>query len=55
MFDSLLKSIGDVATIVTKPIETAIDATRIVTKPAADAAKAVSDEVKSVVDDITKG
>ena len=53
MFDSLIKLVGDVATVVTKPVEAAVDVTRVVTKPLADVAKGAADTIKEVTKGIT--
>ena len=50
MFGSLLKLADDVLTIATTPVKIAVDVTRAVTKPLADAAK---DTAKGV-EELTK-
>ena len=47
MFDELLKIVGDVTKVVEAPLAVARET---VTKPAADAAKAVTETVKEIVD-----
>jgi hypothetical protein len=51
MFKSILGLVDDVATIVTAPVEVAIDVTRVLTKPVADVAKATKDEIKTITGD----
>jgi len=41
MFKSIFGLVSDVATIVTAPVEMAVDATRIITKPLAEVAKSL--------------
>jgi len=53
MFKSIFGLVEDVATVVTAPVEVAVDLTRCVTKPLADAAEAVTDEVKDATKEIT--
>ncbi len=50
MFGSLVNLLGDVTKIVVAPVEIALDATRIVTKPAADLAEEIVKEVKDLTD-----
>ncbi len=50
MFGSLLNVVKDVATIVTAPVEIALDVTSAVTKPIADT---VSDAVKGIKEELT--
>ena len=45
--------LGDLVKIAVAPVKIATDLTRVVTKPVADCAEAVSDEIKDFVDDIT--
>ena len=52
MLGSLFGLIDDVAKIATAPIEVALDATRIITKPTADIAQEAVDLIKEVKDDI---
>lgn len=52
MFGSLVKLVEDVVTITAEPIEAAIDVTRSVTKPLADAAKETAAVVKEITKDI---
>lgn len=51
LFDSITKLTKDVAEIVTAPIEIAVDLTRQITKPIADAAKEIVEDVKEDLDD----
>lgn len=51
MFGSIGGLLGDVVKIATAPVSIAVDVTRVVTKPIADAAQEVVKEVK----DSTKG
>ena len=53
MFKSLLNLTGDLVKIATAPVEVAADLARVVTKPVADVAEDVVDEVKAAtgVDD----
>ena len=53
MFKSLLGLGEDVLKIATAPVEIAVDLTRTVTKPVADAAQDVVKEIKSDVDEFT--
>lgn len=53
MFKSLLGIVSDVATVVTAPVEIALDVTRVVTKPIADLAEEAAAEVKEATKDIT--
>ena len=48
MFKSLFSLAGDVVTIATAPVELAVDLTRTVTKPLADASKQVVEGVKEL-------
>lgn len=50
MFGSLLNVVKDIATIVTAPVEIALDITGAVTKPVADIA---SDVVNTVKEELT--
>ena len=52
MFGSLGKLVGDVVDVVTAPVEVALDVTRLVTKPIADAAQTVAKEVKEITTDV---
>ncbi len=54
MFKSLFGIVEDVAKIVTTPVEIAIDATRIVTKPLGNVAQEAAKEIKTVVKDLTE-
>lgn len=51
MFKSIFGLVKDVATIVIAPVEIAVDLTRTVTKPVADVAKEVTEEIKNITDD----
>lgn len=53
MFKSLVGLVTDVAKITVAPIEVAVDLTRVVTKPLADAAEEIASEVKETTQDIT--
>lgn len=53
MFKSILGLGKDIIDIATAPIEIAVDATRVVTKPLADCAKETVKAVKEGVDDLT--
>ena len=46
MFKSLVGIVSDVVTVAVAPIEIAADLTRVVTKPMAEAAKEIADDVK---------
>lgn len=52
---SLIKSLFDLGkdavTIVAKPVEIAVDVTRLVTKPLADAATEIADDIKEELGD----
>ena len=50
MFGSLLNIVKDVATVVTAPVEIALDVTAAVTKPVADT---VSETVKGIKEELT--
>lgn len=50
IFDSILGITKDVVDVVKAPVEIAIDVTREVTKPVADAAKEIVEEVKDLTD-----
>ncbi len=50
LFDSLVNLVGDVATVVTKPVETVVDAADAVVKPVADGLTELAKDVK----DLTK-
>lgn len=50
MFGSLLNIVKDVATVVTAPVEIALDVTSAVTKPIADT---VSETVKGIKEELT--
>ena len=52
MLKSLFGIVEDVAKIAAAPVKVAADITRTVTKPIADAAEAVADEVGAVTKDI---
>ncbi len=54
MFRSLLGVVSDVVKVAAAPVEVALDVTRCVTKPVADAAEAVASEVKEIAEDITR-
>jgi len=47
MIDSLIGIATDVVKIAVAPVEIALDATRVITKPVADLAEEVAKEVKS--------
>lgn len=49
MFGALAGLVGDVAKVAAAPVSVAVDLTRAVTKPAADAAEQVAREVKQAV------
>ncbi len=51
MLGSLFGLGKDLATIVTAPVEIAIDLTRVVTKPVADVAKEITTGVKDLTKD----
>jgi hypothetical protein len=55
MFKSLIDLGTDVVKAVAAPIEVAVDLTRVVTKPVADAAESIRDEVEETTKDITEG
>ena len=55
MFGSLLGIVTDVAKVVTAPVEIALDATRIITKPIGDIAEGATKEFKQAVKDLTEG
>ena len=46
MFKSLIGIVSDVVTVAVTPIEIAADLTRAVTKPMAETAKEIADDVK---------
>lgn len=52
MFKSLIGIVEDVAKIAIAPVSIAADITRTVTKPLADAAEAVADEVGDLTKDL---
>ena len=52
MFKSLLGIVEDVTKIVSAPVEIAIDVTRALTKPIADASQEVVKEVKETTKDM---
>lgn len=54
MFKSLFELGADIATIVTAPVKVAVDVTRAVTKPLADASKQVVEDVKDLTQDKTE-
>lgn len=54
MFGSLIGLIGDVVKVAVAPVEIALDATRIVTKPLGDIAEAAAKEIKQTVKDLTE-
>lgn len=54
MFKSLLGLVEDVVKIAVAPVEIAIDATRIITKPVGDVAQAAAKEIKQTVKDLTE-
>lgn len=54
MLSSLTGLFTDVVKVVAAPVEIACDVTRCVTKPLADAAECVVDEVKECTKDITE-
>lgn len=51
MFKSIFGLVSDVATIVTAPVEMAVDATRIITKPLAEVAEEAVEAVKEELDE----
>ena len=51
MFKFLFELAGDVVAIASAPIEVAVDITRAVTKPLADASKEVVEAVKDLTQD----
>ena len=51
MFKSVFNVLEDVTRVVTAPVEVLADLAQVVTKPAADAAQTVVDEVKGLIDD----
>lgn len=53
MLKSLFGLVGDVAAIAFTPGRIAVDLARVVTKPLADTARAVSDDVHEAVSDTT--
>lgn len=55
MFKSIVGLGEDVVKIVSAPVEIAVDLTRTVTKPVADAAQDAVKEIKSDVDEFTRG
>jgi len=52
MFGSLLKLTKDVAEIVTAPVEIAIDAARVVTKPTADMVQDAVKDLKEATEEL---
>lgn len=50
MFKSLIDLTKDVVEIASTPVEVAVDATRAVTKPVAEAMKEVKDDIKKELD-----
>jgi len=54
MFNSLIGLVTDVAKVAVAPVEIAIDVTRCVTKPLADLAGEISEEVKEATMDVTE-
>lgn len=51
MFGSLVGLVGDALKIAAAPVEIAVDVTRAVTKPVADAAQQVAKDVKEELQD----
>ena len=51
MFGSLLKLAEDIVKTVSAPVEITADLTRLISKPIANAAEAIKDEVKDVIED----
>lgn len=51
MFDSLIGLTKDVVKIATAPIEIALDTTRLVTKPLAEASKEITSDIKETVNE----
>lgn len=49
-FKSLIDVVSDAATIVTAPVEVALDLTAVVTKPLADGARVMTQTVKDVTE-----
>lgn len=54
MFKSILGLVGDVAKVVNAPVEIALDATCVVTKPVADMATELTKEVKDGLKGLTE-
>jgi len=54
MFKSLTGLVTDVVKVVAAPVEIAVDATRVVTKPVADLAEEAVAEVKEITREITE-
>ncbi len=54
LFKSLGKLVGDVADIALAPVEIAVDMTRVVTKPVADMAKEMTEEIKKDVEELNE-
>ena len=50
LLNSVLDLAGDVVTIVTKPIEAAVDLAGAAVKPLAEAAKDIANDIKSIKD-----
>jgi len=51
MFKSIFSVLEDVTRVVTAPVEVLADMAQLVTKPVADAAQTIVDEVKGLTDD----
>ncbi len=51
MFKSIFNLAEDVARVVTAPVEILSDIAQVVTKPSADLAQDIVDEVKGLIDD----
>lgn len=49
MFKSLIGIVSDVVTVAVAPVEIAADLTRVVTKPIAEVAKDIADDVKEAI------
>jgi hypothetical protein len=50
IFDSLTSLVGNVATVVLKPVEVVVDLADAAVKPVADVAKDLADDIKSIKD-----
>lgn len=53
LFDSIVNITKDVTNIVLAPVEIAVDTTRVITKPVADLATEIKNEIKAEVKEIT--